>query len=139
MHSRPGRRTKDSGRRIWLDHMIANVTLRIVGTVVLFFLSFAAARWLPDLMAGMVRLATGTAERRASETWDGSRFIDDACEHGERALIAQSFLWIEHEAPLTGRQRVAGCRVLGTPRLSRGGLLEVKESDAERPTAWLGM
>jgi Putative peptidoglycan binding domain len=30
--------------------MIANVTLRIVGTVVLFFLSFAAARWLPDLM-----------------------------------------------------------------------------------------
>jgi len=34
---------------------------------------------------------------------NGGRFIDDAREHGERALIAQSFLWIEHEAPLTGR------------------------------------
>jgi putative peptidoglycan binding protein len=35
---------------MWLDHIIADARLRIVGTIVLFFLSFAAARWLPDLM-----------------------------------------------------------------------------------------
>src|SRR5262249_37163215 len=50
MHSRPGRRTKDSGHRMWLDHIIADARLRIVGTIVLFLLSFAAARWLPDIM-----------------------------------------------------------------------------------------
>jgi hypothetical protein len=50
MHSRPGRRTRDSGRRMWPDAIIADARVRIVGTIVLFFLSFAAARWLPDLI-----------------------------------------------------------------------------------------
>src|SRR5262245_61838283 len=50
MHSRPDRRTKDSGRRMWPDSIIADARMRIVGTIVLFLLSFAAARWLPDLI-----------------------------------------------------------------------------------------
>jgi len=50
MHFRPGRRTKDSGRRMWPGLIIEDVRVRIVGTIVLFLLSFAAARWLPDLM-----------------------------------------------------------------------------------------
>jgi Putative peptidoglycan binding domain len=47
MHSRPG---KDSGRRMSPDPIIADARVWIVGTIVLFLLSFAAARWLPDLM-----------------------------------------------------------------------------------------
>jgi peptidoglycan hydrolase-like protein with peptidoglycan-binding domain len=50
MHSHPGRRIKDFGRRMWPESIIADVSVRIVGTIVLFLLSFAAARWLPDLM-----------------------------------------------------------------------------------------
>ena len=50
MHSRPGRRIKDFGRMMWPESIIADVSVRIVGTIVLFLLSFAAARWLPDLM-----------------------------------------------------------------------------------------
>ena len=50
MHFRPGRRTKDSGRRMWPGLIIEDVRVRIVGTIALFLLSFAAARWLPDLM-----------------------------------------------------------------------------------------
>ena len=50
MHFRPVRRTKDSGRRMWPGPIIADARVRIVGTIVLFLLSFAAARWLPDLM-----------------------------------------------------------------------------------------
>ena len=50
MHSRPGRKTKDSGRRISPDPIIADARVWIVGTIVLFLLSFAAVRWLPDLM-----------------------------------------------------------------------------------------
>jgi len=43
MHSRPGRKTKDSGRSMSPGPII-------VGTIVLFLLSFAAVRWLPDLI-----------------------------------------------------------------------------------------
>jgi hypothetical protein len=50
MHSRPGRRIKDSGRKMSADPIIADARVWIVGTIVLFLLSFAAARWLPDLM-----------------------------------------------------------------------------------------
>jgi hypothetical protein len=50
MHSRPGRKTKDSGRRMSPDPIIADARVWIVGTIVLFLLSFAAVRWLPDLM-----------------------------------------------------------------------------------------
>src|SRR5215471_5560080 len=50
MHSHPGRRTKDSGRRTSPDPITANSKAWILGTIVLFLLSFAAARWLPDLM-----------------------------------------------------------------------------------------
>src|SRR6266550_6981647 len=49
MHSRPGRKTRDSGRRSPVP-IIADARVWIVGTMVLFLLSFAAARWLPDLM-----------------------------------------------------------------------------------------
>jgi len=49
MHSRPGRKTRDSGRRSPVP-IIADARVWIVGTMVLFLLSFAAARWLPDLI-----------------------------------------------------------------------------------------
>ena len=44
------RRTKHSGRRTSPDPITANSKAWILGTIVLFVLSFAAARWLPDLM-----------------------------------------------------------------------------------------
>jgi hypothetical protein len=50
MHFRPGGRTNDSGRRMWPGLIIEDARVRIVGTIGLFLLSFAAARWLPDLM-----------------------------------------------------------------------------------------
>jgi hypothetical protein len=50
MHFHPGRRTKDSGCRMWPGLIIEDARVRIVGTIVLFLLSFAVARWLPDLM-----------------------------------------------------------------------------------------
>ena len=49
MHSRPGRKT-DAGRRMSPDPIIADARVWIVGTIVLFFFTFAVARWLPDLM-----------------------------------------------------------------------------------------
>jgi len=44
------RRTKHSGRRMSPDPITADTKTWILGTIVLFLLSFAAARWLPDLM-----------------------------------------------------------------------------------------
>jgi len=44
------RRTKHSGRRTSPDPITANSKAWILGTIVLFVLSFAAARWIPDLM-----------------------------------------------------------------------------------------
>src|SRR5262249_48318795 len=43
-------RTKHSGRRMSPDPITADTKTWILGTIVLFLLSFAAARWLPDLM-----------------------------------------------------------------------------------------
>jgi hypothetical protein len=50
MHFHPDRRTKDSGCGLWPGLIIEDARVRIVGTIVLFLLSFAVARWLPDLM-----------------------------------------------------------------------------------------
>jgi hypothetical protein len=52
------------------DPMIADARLWIVGTIVLFLLSFAAARWLPDLMIGLpdnVSKPTAGSSTSASE------------------------------------------------------------------------
>src|SRR5262245_25968676 len=82
MHSRPGRRTQDSGRRIWPDHIIADARVRIVGTIALFLLSFAAARWLPDLMISSPHTvlkptaASSTSSSEVSlEQSDGNRTV----------------------------------------------------------------
>jgi hypothetical protein len=48
MHSR--RKTQDAGRRMSPDPIIADARVWIIGTVVVFLLSFAVACWLPDLM-----------------------------------------------------------------------------------------
>jgi hypothetical protein len=67
MHSRPG---KDSGRRMSPDPIIADARVWIVGTIVLFLLSFAAARWLPDLMTsspGNVSKPIAGSSRSTSE------------------------------------------------------------------------
>jgi hypothetical protein len=67
MHSRPG---KDSGRRMSPDPIIADARVWIVGTIVLFLLSFAAARWLPDLMTsspGNVSKPIAGSSRSSSE------------------------------------------------------------------------
>src|SRR5215813_4296553 len=50
MRSRPGCKAKDSGRTTSPDPIIADARVWIIGTLVVFLLSFAAARWLPDLM-----------------------------------------------------------------------------------------
>jgi hypothetical protein len=49
---RPGRKANDSGRTMSPDPIIADVRVWIVLIIVVFLLSFAAARWLPDLMTG---------------------------------------------------------------------------------------
>jgi peptidoglycan hydrolase-like protein with peptidoglycan-binding domain len=49
---RPGRKAKDSGRTMSPDPIIADARVWIVVIIVVFLLSFAAARWLPDLMTG---------------------------------------------------------------------------------------
>ena len=49
---RPGRKAKDSGRTMSPDPIFADVRVWIVLIIVVFLLSFAAARWLPDLMTG---------------------------------------------------------------------------------------
>jgi hypothetical protein len=36
------------------------------------------------------------------QAWDGGRFIDNSRECRKRALIVQSFLWIEHWSGHTG-------------------------------------
>jgi Putative peptidoglycan binding domain len=67
MHSRPG---KDSGRRMSPDPIIADARVWIVGTIVLFLLSFAAARSLPDLMTsspGNVSKPIAGSSRSTSE------------------------------------------------------------------------
>jgi hypothetical protein len=49
---RPGRKAKGSGRTMSPGPIIADVRLWIVGAIVVFLVSFSAARWLPDLMTG---------------------------------------------------------------------------------------
>jgi hypothetical protein len=49
---RPGCKAKDSGRLMSPDPIIADARVWIVVIIVVFLLSFAAARWLPDLMTG---------------------------------------------------------------------------------------
>jgi cytoskeletal protein RodZ len=49
---RPGRKAKRSGRTMSPGPIIADARLWIVGAIVVFLLSFSAARWLPDLMTG---------------------------------------------------------------------------------------
>jgi hypothetical protein len=49
---RPGRKAKDSDRTMSPGPIIADARLWIIGAIVVFLLSFSAARWLPDLMTG---------------------------------------------------------------------------------------
>src|SRR5215467_12327860 len=69
MHSRPGRKTKDSGRSMSPGPIIADASVWIVGTIVLFLLSFAAARWLPDLM---IRSPHSVSKLTAASSTSGS-------------------------------------------------------------------
>jgi hypothetical protein len=49
---RPGRKAKGSGRAISPSPIIAYARVLIVGAIVVFLVSYSAARWLPDLMTG---------------------------------------------------------------------------------------
>jgi Putative peptidoglycan binding domain len=49
---RPGRKAKGSPRTMSPGPIIADARLWIVGAIVVFLVSFSAARWLPDLMTG---------------------------------------------------------------------------------------
>jgi putative peptidoglycan binding protein len=49
---RPGRKAKGSGRTISPSPIIAGARVLIIGAVVVFLVSYSAARWLPDLMTG---------------------------------------------------------------------------------------
>src|SRR5215216_4833791 len=55
MHSRPGRQAQGFVHTMSPDPIIADARVWIVGMIVLFFvsflLSFAAVRWLPDLIS----------------------------------------------------------------------------------------
>jgi hypothetical protein len=49
---RPGRKAKGSGRTMSPSPIIANARVLIIGAIVVFLVSYSAARWLPDLMTG---------------------------------------------------------------------------------------
>jgi hypothetical protein len=49
---RPGRKAKGSGRTMSPSPIIADARVWIIGAIVVFLVSFSAARWLPDLMTG---------------------------------------------------------------------------------------
>jgi Putative peptidoglycan binding domain len=78
MHSRPGRHAKGSGRTMSAEPIIADVRVWVAGTIVLFLLSFllsfAAVRWLPDLIinshdsASKPTAGTSTATSEATTT-----------------------------------------------------------------------
>lgn len=64
---RPGRKAKGSGRTMSPSPIIANATVLIVGAIVVFLVSYSAARWLPDLMTGSPdNVSTPTAGTSAS-------------------------------------------------------------------------
>src|SRR5262249_31825925 len=58
---RPGRKAKGSGRTMSPGTIIADARLWIVGSIVVFLVSFSAARWLPDLMGSSDNVSTPTA------------------------------------------------------------------------------
>jgi hypothetical protein len=49
---RPGRKAKGSGRTMSPSPIIANARVLIIGAIVVFLVSYSAARWLPDFMTG---------------------------------------------------------------------------------------
>jgi hypothetical protein len=64
---RPGRKAKGSGRTTSPSPIMADARVLIVGAIVLFLVSYSAARWLPDLMTGSPdNVSTPTAGTSAS-------------------------------------------------------------------------
>jgi peptidoglycan hydrolase-like protein with peptidoglycan-binding domain len=87
MHSRPGCEGRSFGRTIPPDRVAADARVWIVGTILLFFVSFlvsfAAVRWLPDLITSSAdnsskltaRTSTSTSEATPFEQFDNSRGV----------------------------------------------------------------
>jgi hypothetical protein len=64
---RPGRKAKGSARTRSSSPIIANARVLIVAAMVVFLVSYSAARWLPDLMTGSPdNVSTPTAGTSAS-------------------------------------------------------------------------
>ena len=91
MHSRPGRKIKDSGRRMSADPIIADARVWIVGTIVLFLLSFSAARWLPDLMIrsphGVSKPATASSTSSSEVATTSPEQSDDIHSVSPKSVI----------------------------------------------------
>ena len=65
---RPGRKANGSGRTTPPRPIIADARVWIVGAIVVFLVSYSAARWLPDLMTGSPHnVSTPTADTSTSE------------------------------------------------------------------------
>jgi Putative peptidoglycan binding domain len=87
MHSRPGPHAERLGRTTSPDPIIADARVWIVGTILLFFVSFlvsfTAVRWLPDLMTNSAddpskltaRTSTSTSEATPVEQSDNSQGV----------------------------------------------------------------
>ena len=80
MHSRPGRKIKDSSGRMSQGRIIADARVWIVGTIFLFLFSFAAARWLPGLM---IRSPHGISKATAASSTSISEVATTSLEQSE--------------------------------------------------------
>jgi hypothetical protein len=83
MHSRPGPHAERLGRTTSPDPIIADARVWIVGTIFLFFVSFTAVRWLPDLITNSAddpskltaRTSTSISEATPVEQSDNSQGV----------------------------------------------------------------
>ena len=80
---RPGRKANGSGRTMSPSPIIAHARVLIVGAIVVFLVSYSAARWLPDLMTGSpdnvstpaAGTSTSTSEVTSLQQEDNSRSV----------------------------------------------------------------
>jgi len=74
-----------SGRRMSPDPMIADARVWIVGTIVLFLLSVAVARWLPDLMISSPHSGSKSTTARSTSSPEVTTTSLEQSDSGRRA------------------------------------------------------
>jgi hypothetical protein len=119
MHFRPGREGRGFGRTISPDRVAADARVWIVGTVLLFFVSFlvsfAAVRWLPDLI-------TSSADNPSKLTARTSTSEPTPVEQSDNAEVSDLPPQTEISSPLT--PVVDTANTLSTPQL-----LDLRETE----------